>query len=279
MYESASRCSRHLGDTLTISIDGADSSECNLPATCEVTKATSGPGKIKVHVTGALVHGREPRAFIGHDNVQQGSNVTIQALTEVLVRVRSDEGKLPSKLWLQLDNTTKQNKARFVIAWLQVLVFSGVFNVAELHFLPVGHTHIDVDQFFSRVAMQLRVRNAPTLRFLGSVIRDAYTTAEGHRPVVKEWKTVANISEWMRQIGVLKVPNVTSYRSFRVDKNQHGSTRIRVRTAMAGGRDDEWRSPSVPMAGMPEVDFSCFGTYYYYCYTNTATHLIPPHVW
>ncbi|KAJ8018150.1 hypothetical protein HOLleu_44019 [Holothuria leucospilota] len=37
---------------------------------------------------------------------------------------------------------------------------------AYIHFLPVGHTHEDIDQMFSCVARQLRCHNAFTLQDL-----------------------------------------------------------------------------------------------------------------
>jgi hypothetical protein len=47
---------------------------------------------------------------------------------------------------LQLDNTCKQNKARFLMAFLGDLVSRGIFREIYVSFLPVGHTHEDIDQ-------------------------------------------------------------------------------------------------------------------------------------
>ena len=56
----------------------------------------------------------------------------------------------------QMDNTYKDNKNRYVMAYCNMLVDLGVFDRVELNFLPVGHTHCDVDQLFSRIAVALR---------------------------------------------------------------------------------------------------------------------------
>ena len=55
-----------------------------------------------------------------------------------------------------MDNTYKDNKNRYVMAYCNMLVDLGVFERVELNFLPVGHTHCDVDQLFSRIAVALR---------------------------------------------------------------------------------------------------------------------------
>ena len=53
---------------------------------------------------------------------------------------------------LQLDNsyTTKQNKGNGLFGFLAWLESAGIFRDIEVAFLPVGHTHSDIDQFFSR---------------------------------------------------------------------------------------------------------------------------------
>jgi hypothetical protein len=54
-----------------------------------------------------------------------------------------------------MDNTCKDNKNRFVFAYCNMLVDMGLFERVEINFLPVGHTHCDVDQLFSRVSVSL----------------------------------------------------------------------------------------------------------------------------
>lgn len=98
---------------------------------------------------GCLVHGRQPYAFTFWDNFKHGTNVTIESMYRVLADLVLD-GPLPPRLFLQLDNTSKQNKSKFMIGWLAYLVQLGLFRVIVVSFLPVGHTHEDIDQMFSR---------------------------------------------------------------------------------------------------------------------------------
>lgn len=78
----------------------------------------------------------------------------------VLKRVLDKEGALPPVLFLQLDNTSKQCKSRHMLGFLGILVHLGVHQDVWLSFLPVGHTHEDIDQFFSRVSVYLRQHDA-----------------------------------------------------------------------------------------------------------------------
>ena len=50
----------------------------------------------------------------------------------------------------------RENKNRYLFAYLKSLVDCGLFDHIYLNFLPVGHTHCDIDQLFSRVATFLK---------------------------------------------------------------------------------------------------------------------------
>lgn len=54
------------------------------------------------------------------------------------------------RLHLQLDNCVGENKNNIVLAFIGGLVAAGVIGSAEVCFLIVGHTHIKIDQVFSR---------------------------------------------------------------------------------------------------------------------------------
>jgi hypothetical protein len=59
--------------------------------------------------------------------------------------------KFPRHIAIQSDNTVAQAKNQWVLLWLALLVKVGCFETATLNFLRVGHTHEDIDQFFSLV--------------------------------------------------------------------------------------------------------------------------------
>jgi hypothetical protein len=101
---------------------------------------------VHVHLMGILAHGRQPMAVTYLPNVRQGTNVTLDCLHLLLVWILFGGGKVPGRLLLQLDNTSKQCKSRYLLGFLGYLVHIGVFEEVVVSFLPVGHTHEDIDQ-------------------------------------------------------------------------------------------------------------------------------------
>ena len=60
---------------------------------------------------------------------------------------------LPGVLRIQLDNCVRENKNKYYLAFLCDLVWRDVFHTIIVSFLPVGHTHYDPDQVFSRLSV------------------------------------------------------------------------------------------------------------------------------
>ncbi|KAL3694817.1 hypothetical protein R1sor_008468 [Riccia sorocarpa] len=74
--------------------------------------------------------------------------------------------KLPPTFYIQLDNSGKDNKNWVMMAFFSELVIRGVFKTVFMSFLIVGHTHEDVDAFFSKVNKMLsfqHISNVPQL--------------------------------------------------------------------------------------------------------------------
>ena len=109
-----------------------------------------------MHILGCIVHGINTYAYTCPPHIAQGHNITIQVLYSVLLALLAQFGFLAPVLFLQLDNTTKQNKGRYLMAFLAYLVRMGVLKRVYINFLPVGHTHEDIDQYFSRLSVYLR---------------------------------------------------------------------------------------------------------------------------
>ena len=51
---------------------------------------------------------------------------------------------------------SRENKNRYLFAYLKSLVDCGIFDHIYLNFLPVGHMHCHIHQLFSRVAIFLK---------------------------------------------------------------------------------------------------------------------------
>jgi hypothetical protein len=140
--------------------DGMDQAKVKVPRNGLQSKGMT--HQLDISLEGVLTHGPFGRMdfYIVPHTFKGGSNVTIHCLNESLKRTQKvyaeHKKKRPSTWFLQLDNTTKENKNQFVLAWLQTLVDTGVFDTIYVSFLPVGHTHEDIDQRFSIVSRALR---------------------------------------------------------------------------------------------------------------------------
>ena len=103
-------------------------------------------------IIGAISHGRRAYMFVGNDKYNRRTSVTIEIVHRVLLETLEAEGGLPPVLHLQLDNTTKQCKSRYLMGCLSLLIAQGVFEQVTMSYLPVGHTLEDIDKLFSLVA-------------------------------------------------------------------------------------------------------------------------------
>ena len=135
-------------DYLSLIIDGADQSAYGLPHFIEIDKSSSNQLKIPVYLMGVLVHGYRTFGFTYLKNIKHGANIVIECLHHVLVDYKTNKGSIPPVIYLQLDNTSKQNKNKYMIGFLAWLVAWGVCRQVIISFLPVGHTHEDVGNFF-----------------------------------------------------------------------------------------------------------------------------------
>ena len=229
-------------DHLSIIVDGADNKANNLPHAAEMSHVAEEAWKTKMHLMGVIVHGRDTNLFTMPSHVKCGHNVTIQAIWDTITRILKAEGKLPRTLYVQLDNTSRQNKGRYLAAFLEVLVAAGLFERAYMCFLPVGHTHEDIDQLFSRISIRLRKNDAWDRKHLAWQIRQSYTTREGRKPVVVHWDTLANISGWLHK-HCEAVDGVTEFRHFRFKRDVRvggGRAIMQCKHHMARRADESW---------------------------------------
>jgi hypothetical protein len=146
---------------LNLTIDGSDNSAYGFPYFSERNHNTSKGFKVRSKLYAAILHGHFGAAFTYATNLKGGSVVTVEIIHRMLELFLKDKpgNRLPPTLWIQLDNTCRDNKNRFVFGYIQSLVDMGLFREVEVNFLPVGHTHCDIDQLFSRVSVHLYVNN------------------------------------------------------------------------------------------------------------------------
>ncbi|KAL3688646.1 hypothetical protein R1sor_014955 [Riccia sorocarpa] len=137
-------------DCAYIQIDGMDQKKTALPHFSKQPKSVDGAALVGMHLVGAMIfHCKlRTRAFLTYNNLKSDSNLTITVLQKILLEW---EGILTPTLYLQLDNTVRENKNNILFAYLAMLLEKKMFKKIKLGFLLVGHTHDFVDQMFSRL--------------------------------------------------------------------------------------------------------------------------------
>ncbi|XP_062597809.1 uncharacterized protein LOC134259225 isoform X2 [Saccostrea cucullata] len=160
---------------LSMIIDNMDQAKTTLPRFPTYHKGDATLTRIHHHVTGVLAHGQKAASvFTWTDKFACDSNITINCLLKVLEDVSTNKS-LPPTLYLQADNSAKDNKNYILMGLLANLVRRGIFKKVKLSFLMVGHTHEDVDQMFSRLSVHLSGMAVPTLARLQQLVQEAYS--------------------------------------------------------------------------------------------------------
>ena len=103
-----------------------------------------------------------------------------------------------------------------------------------MNYLPVGHTHEDVDQIFSRLVAWLKSHVMRTIAETDSALRQFMSqTFERAAPHVAEVVDVADVWSWMKDCVRQDIHNITEARSFRIAMHSDGWARLWYRLAMS----------------------------------------------
>ena len=67
---------------------------------------------------------------------------------------------LSKNLYLQLNNSKKDNKNKFLIEFWLLLIAKEIFKKVQVAILVVGHTHEDIDAYFSYLSKKSRAKTS-----------------------------------------------------------------------------------------------------------------------
>ncbi|XP_068734106.1 uncharacterized protein [Montipora capricornis] len=95
--------------------------------------------------------------------------------------------------WNWFDNCVKENKNQFILWLLAYLVEVGIFEKIRLNFLPVGHTHEDIDAFFGVFSKYLAQTDVYTIEDLLRAMESCLTTIKAF-PFLLD--IVFDVKEW-----------------------------------------------------------------------------------
>ena len=91
---------------------------------------------------------RSARIITGCNHVCTAVHHALDRLFKLHVSAR--EQRFIRHLTIQVDNACSENKNHLVVAYLGSLIARSIICKVSLQFMPVGHTHIKIDQAFSR---------------------------------------------------------------------------------------------------------------------------------
>eukprot|EP00795_Rhopilema_esculentum_P008448 gene8448-14434_t len=230
-YHHIAKARKHPHKYISIISDAMDQSKTNIPHWLSKSKSNKDEF-LKTHVTGLLSHGTGTcYQFIDLMQWAHDSNLVMNTLYRVLVDIATEQ-RLSPVLYLQLDNCWRENKNRYIFAFLAWLVQKDVVRKVKLSFLMVGHTHEDIDQMFSRNAVQLHKENAVTLPQLEGVFRKAYTP----RPTVTTLRFLFDFKGFLSKY-IANIRNHSKPHAFKFEKTASGQVGITYKNWAA---DEGW---------------------------------------
>ena len=155
-HREKARSLREKGKCLSIIMDGMDQAKTRLPHLHREPKGLDELEQLKMHVTGVIIHGLMHGICTWVDNFPKDPNMVATVFMDSLAELRriyGPEWQMPRKCYIQLDNCSGENKNKYFVTFCAALVHLGLFDKIKISFLPVGHTHEDIDQMFSRLAV------------------------------------------------------------------------------------------------------------------------------
>ena len=207
------------GAAHSVIMDGMDQSKTDLPHTETALKADG--NMVETKITGILVHGKRFDCYVSEPQVKHDTNLSLTCLHNTLSELWDEEGpeNRPDILYLQVDGGS-ENKNQWVLAYLATLIVLGIYKKIKMCFLPVGHTHEDIDQAFSRISMHLRRVSAFTFPDLLTQVRNSFKSALMTPSVIQIGQTF-DFKDYLDTSAVSKVTSWTDNHCYRFSWNPH----------------------------------------------------------
>jgi len=111
---------------MSIIIDGMDQNKTNVPSLVRVPKSCQNLWTLRTHLTGVTVHSSGTHCFFDFLQWPHDCNLTLSSILFVLKEI-SKHRVLPPKLLIQMDNCVRENKNKYVYAFLSLLVEMNLF--------------------------------------------------------------------------------------------------------------------------------------------------------
>jgi hypothetical protein len=220
-------------DYLSIIIDGMDQTKTVLPRMAEETAKMSRADTLQVHVTGVLVHGRGAFVYLTSKRTSSDSNLCVDSIVRTLLKLPAP---LPPVLYIQGDNASGDTKNKYMMGFFALLVQMKVFQKVKFSLLPVGHTHEDIDQMFSRFSVALGNSNTESPQHLEQRLRRGYKP----HPVVTYVQNTVDFKTWINPF-LLRLQGHKPPHTFKFHRSNPDSLQFKMWTRHTTWRPQAWR--------------------------------------
>ncbi|CAE7814351.1 unnamed protein product [Symbiodinium sp. CCMP2456] len=241
---------------MTVIADGMDQAKYKCPRIREQSsKLLARLFRPTLHVAATWIHGRSLNFFVGDECLRKDSQTQIEMLSRTVSQVIDSARQLPAGFALQQDNTYREGKNTYVMAWLCLLVCLRVFRYTLANFLRTGHSHEDIDQVFSQqsafISRQTFDSPEDVVRLLDSTHRPE-ASGERERKRARAVKvdvsavkldTVALWKDWVAVLGLQfkglrKVGQVRFCLRRDLDPSSYGACQTKELTGSPASQDD-----------------------------------------
>ena len=163
---------------LTLIQDGMDQSKLRLPRLGykRMSKAFDKIFRPACHLVGTWIHGFRLNLNLSTEDLKKDSVTSIELCARALSEVIDNFGSIPLSIHLQQDNTYREGKNKYMMAFFLLLQILGVCRFASLGFCRVGHSHEDIDQCFGQIARLLMGKSVTSPDGMIAVLTEAMET-------------------------------------------------------------------------------------------------------
>ena len=151
---------------------------------------------------------------------------------------------LPKNLYLQLDNSAKDNKNRFLMAFCSLLTAKEIFKEVQVAFLVVGHTHEDIDAYFSYLSKKIKGQNIYTLTDLMKSFMDSQDNVAFIPEMIQEVCDFKAYLDGFQHEGKSKIVGLADMHLFRFYVDDQGWPVMRYKKRST---DQSWLPPGKPV--------------------------------
>jgi len=171
---------------MSIIFDAMDQQKCRMPHIQGNPSWAKSDDRLSSQIGSFIVHGHGTYGVFWDETMPKDANFWASCLLEVIKDVKAEfyqDKDLPEVLYLQSDNAS-DNKNQCIIGLCELLRDFKVFRKVKYSWLPVGHTHEDVDASFGALSRKLRFNYSSKDGGAGSTHGDTLTL----KALFKHWK-------------------------------------------------------------------------------------------